>query len=197
MLQDLARLTATHGWSQYAEMLAGVYDRDSRTAADATGDGDKAIRHGRLAADIVLGIRVLGDYAAEIGCKDLRKAFGEMARDVFSLVADHYVSQKTTSPGRSALAAVRATLASGQAHIVSLTTPGAPPATGEEAGAINNLLGWTATPDGGSRPGGPSIGRIAYPKGEGVVFLNAIPAFNEARRNHPDLIPYGSTYRAA
>ncbi len=197
VLQDLARLTATHGWSQYAEMLAGVYDRDSRTAADATGDGDKAIRHGRLAADIVLGIRVLGDYAAEIGCKDLRKAFGEMARDVFSLVADHYVSQKTTSPGRSALAAVRATLASGQAHIVSLTTPGAPPATGEEAGAINNLLGWTATPDGGSRPGGPSIGRIAYPKGEGVVFLNAIPAFNEARRNHPDLIPYGSTYRAA
>ncbi len=98
VLQDLARLTATHGWSQYVEMLAGVYDRDSKTAADATGDGDKAIRHGRLAADIVLGIRVLGDYAAEIGCKDLRKAFGEMARDVFSLVADHYVSQKTTTP---------------------------------------------------------------------------------------------------
>jgi len=197
VIQDLARLTATHGWSQYCGILARVYDRDSRTAADATGDGDKAIRHGRLAADIVLGIRVLGDYAAEIGCKDLRPFIGGMVTDVFSLVADHYVSQKTTSPGRSALAAVRATLSSGQAHIVSLTTPGAPPATGEEAGAINNLLGWTATPDGGSRPGGPSIGWIAYPKGQGVVFLNAIPAFNEARRNHPDLIPYRSTHQAA
>jgi len=146
------------------------------TAADATGDGDKAIRHGRLAADIVLGLRVLGDYAAETGCKDLRPLIGGMATDVFSLVAEHYVSQKTTTPGRSALAAVRAILASGQAHVVSLTTPGASPATGEEASSINNLLGWTATPDGGSRPGGPSIGWIAYPKGEGVVFLNAIPA---------------------
>jgi len=104
-----------------------------------------------------------------------------MARDVFSLVADHYVSQKATTPGRSALAAVRAILASGQAHIVSLTAPAAPPATGEEASSVNNLLGWTATPDGGSRPGGSSIGWIAYPKGEGVVFLNAIPAFNEAQ----------------
>jgi len=197
VVRDLARLTATHGWSQYCGMLSRAYDRDSKTAADVTGDGDKAIRHGKLAADIVLGIRVLGDYAAEIGCKDLRPAFGQMARDVFSLVADHYVSQKTTTPGRSALAAVRAILASGQAHIVSLTTPAAPPATGEEASSINNLLGWTATPDGGSRPGGPSIGWIAYPKGEGVVFLNAIPAFNEARRHHPDLIPFGSTYQAA
>jgi len=167
VLQDLARLTATHGWSQYCAILARAYDRDSKTAADTTGDGDKAIRHGRLAADIVLGLRVLGDYAAEIGCKDLRPFIGGMATDAFSLVAEHYVSQKTTTPGRSALAAVRAILASGQAHVVSLTTPGAPPATGEEASAINNLLGWTATPDGGSRPGGPSIGWIAYPKGGG------------------------------
>jgi len=197
VVRDLARLTSTHGWSQYCGMLSRMYDRDSKTAADVTGDGDKAIRHGKLAADLTLGIRVLTDYAEEIGCKDLYPFFGQMARDVFSLVADHYVSQKATTPGRSALAAVRAILASGQAHIVSLTAPAAPPATGEEASSVNNLLGWTATPDGGSRPGGSSIGWIAYPKGEGVVFLNAIPAFNEARRHHPDLIPFGSTYQAA
>ena len=83
--------------------------------------------------------------------------------------------------------------------------PSTPPAPHRfrrsDAAVTNSRLGWVHAADGTSRPGGPTIGYLVNPSGaRGIpphVLLDPKNSFAQAHRQYPDLIPYGSTERAA
>ena len=181
------------------------WDEEHRMATHETHDvmpGGAAARHQDLAADITLGLTVWHRLVANLGLTDRAAEVLDLADGIFSLVADHYRAQQETSPGQSILSAVRSLLAAGLAHVQSVDTPGAPPMSGaEDAAVTNSRLGWIHTADGVSRPGGPTIGYLVNPTGaRGIrphALLDPKNSFTQAQRQYPDLIPYGSTERAA
>ena len=181
------------------------WDEEHRMATHETQDvmpGGAAARHQDLAADITLGLTVWHRLLTTLGLTDRAAAVLDLADGIFSLVADHYQAQQETSPGQSILLAVRSLLAAGLAHLQSVDTPGAPPMTGtDDAAVTNSRLGWIHTADGVSRPGGPTIGYLINPTGaRGIpphALLDPKNSFTQAQRQYPDLIPYGSTERAA
>ena len=98
------------------------------------------------------------------------------------------------TPGRLALKAVALLLSTGKAHLTNPVTPGAPPA-GTDAEKM--AAGWQLRGD-TWLPQGQAIGvtgRTA--KGLHLVILNATAAFTQAAKEYPNLIPAGSTARAA
>jgi hypothetical protein len=170
--------------------------------AEQVMSGGAASRHQELASDICLGLTVWNRLLLSLGLPELAATVLDLTDDVFSLIADHFRAQQETSPGQSILLAVRSLLAAGLAHIQSVDTPGAPPMVGSaDAAVLNSRLGWIHAADGTSRPGGPTIGYLVNPSGaRGIpphVLLDPKNSFTQAHRQYPDLIPYGSTERAA
>ena len=115
---------------------------------------------------------------------------GDLVGHALAAAEEH--AQRT--PGRLALKAVALLLSTGKAHLTNPTTPGAPPA-GTDAEKM--AAGWQLRGD-TWLPQGQAIGVTGKTaKGLHLVILNSTAAFTQAAKEYPNLIPAGSTARAA
>ena len=149
-----------------------------------------------VAADICMGLWVLEQlcYVTE-GLDDIGDQIYPMRDLIISMSQQHLHDQSNRTPGAAILAAVRATLASGQAHIGSADTPGAPPIVGvQDSNLVATRLGWLPDGSGGMRAGGPSIGTLVRANDDDpVILLDAQNAFTISARFNRDSVMFGST----
>lgn len=146
-----------------------------------------------LAADVIISLKLIGRLAESVGAgPDTTRLFTdrELVNDIVDGVYIAHMDNQVHSLGRSTLRALRALLASGNAHVINADEPTKPPL---DVVLENMSLGWVNNtgPDGGLKPGGPCIGQMVSSKyGNVVVFFEDV-AFKEAQEGFPDLIQHG------
>lgn len=187
-------------------------DKDGLSKADTE-------RSATLAADMAAASLIVhsmvGHVVRTLGV-DPRELRGELAdwfgdriggsQDLIRrLVQVSHRRGKALSPGRSLIKAVQNLLATHAAHIDSGEDPDLPPYMASKAQfgmdlpekRVNTLLGWTAAPDGTTRPNGPTIGTLVAVNDRYTVLLNKETAFREAQRLYPTLVFPGQKSRQA
>lgn len=125
-------------------------------------------------------------------------------RDLYGLAAQGILRARGTTPGRALLKALNSLLASGRAHLVNPTTPGAPPYSttvdesadvgGVSAAMLNQKLGWEF--DARQQtwvPKGTRIGFFGKKDGEEIALFDMPNSFKLAQREYPELIPHGQS----
>lgn len=184
-------------WVAVMDDIAQEY-RSFETAAEVVlGVGNK--RAAGTAADLCLGLWALEQLCRQVDLPELSAQVYGMRDQVISLVAQHLSGQSERTPGRAALGAVRAALASGQAHIAATDTPGSAPVIGRSDSAlIASRLGWLADGDGNLRAGGQRVGYLVRAvEDDPVILLDPENAFHVAARANRQLVMFGSTAREA
>ena len=191
------------GWQATYSAVQAQISRGMQSSARIMGkdlapkDSGKATRHATIASHLVVTMYELKRFAEFLEVDDdLYERIASL--DNADLIIDHIAScqqsQSMTEPGQSLMAAVSTVLSSGRAHLTNAADPRLP--AGRDP-MQSTRLGWVASGSGDMRAQGPSIGYLAEDKeGRQVVMLNAVNAFNAARNNHPELIPYGSKQAA-
>ena len=198
----IARMARENGWSDVMQYWHNELNSQNAAAASRMGNGEKVARHSGMAADLAMGLSVLAELAASVGCSDeTLDAISEMFNEMFDYVRIGYEDQTSTSPGHAVVRALRSLLASGGAHVGTSGQGGPPiPSTDKKYGShameLNQQLGWQFPADSkeSPRPGGRLIGIIAKnPKSdEWSIIFDANTAFKEAQRAYPELILHGS-----
>lgn len=168
-------------------------------------------RQSKLLADLMLILQPLREMAEYYGVDskytDLLSVHGEktMGDQIASLVIDSFISTQTGGPGHSLVKALKQVLRTKGAYIANADDPSMPPMIisddpdrDGEAKAINSALGWTYT-DMGAKPAGREIGvlRRGSDDDQPVIVFYPKAAFGAAKREAPDLIPYGSSEKTS
>lgn len=126
-----------------------------------------------------------------------RQVIQFLDEEVSGLLTQHamaaHAEHAKHTPGRLALRSIAMLLQTGRAHLSNPVDPGKPVA-GEDAEKLAS--GWRYTANGWVQQG-PEVGVVGVTaKGERLVLLNG-SAFTVAKTAYPELIPSGSTAKAA
>ncbi|WP_029260297.1 hypothetical protein [Microbacterium sp. Cr-K29] len=198
---------AQYGWLATLANAQELYDQaadDVRDRAVILLGREELSREARQlekASNLLAPVLALADtvaYAMAAQGNDPAAALDVLTETIPALLVGHALAAAKLhagrTPGRLALTAIGALLASGRAH---LQNPCLPTATPFASDADNVAAGWQIR-GGNWIPGGPAVGVAGVTaKGDKVAVLSATAAFSEAAKAFPGLVPSGSTARAA
>ncbi|MCM3687830.1 DUF3854 domain-containing protein [Kocuria rosea] len=199
------------GWEPYLDSLTehrtGLRNSIAQMMADRGFPLSSVQRVAKLAADMSLTYLVLSQMATELGMDlDFIHRF-DVEDGLIELLVDHmaaaHAESRTVTPGVSLLKAIRDLLRTQGAHVASAEDPGRPPLVnssdhGKEGAnvAIHNVdLGWRAKDKNEYEAPGPRIGVAKWDEAEGDWLIQFFhnPAFDEASKRYPRLIPPGQS----
>lgn len=189
--------TMEAGRTQLKEQIAELMKERGATSGSLE-------RTSTLAADVLLTFFVLENLARELDMSDdFADQFlvdSRMSMSVIQLVTNAHAENQEAAPGNSYLKALAASLSSGKAHVISGDDPARPPIEGTDRSEAltNHNLGWALDgPNGGLSSQGECIGTVVTVNSQKVVLFHKITAFSAARKNHPTLIGFGQSEKAA
>lgn len=198
-VQMIAESVSEEGtWEDVVNFWERLRASKIKWATHQMGGAGKAARHAEICGDLLLGLDVLDSLVRHVGLKDeFSGTIQQLRKALVNYVSAAFYEADATTPGASAIRALRSALASGAVHLAHPTS-GQPPYQVEddkdEEVRINQMLGWSyPSADGqGERPGGRRVGVLVHRRGRWYALLNPSAAFTEAQKAHPEIILHGS-----